>query len=64
MERLLNDVVTEISADTRIAIIREATKLHEEILRGTVDELQQQTAGRKWRGECVVAIYATNSSDN
>lgn len=61
IERMLDDIATILGADTRVAIIREATKLHEEILRGTAKELIQQTAGRKWQGECVIAIHAANA---
>lgn len=54
--RLLEAIQEVLGPDTRVAVIREATKLHEECLRGTVAELLQQTAGRTWRGELVVAV--------
>jgi 16S rRNA (cytidine1402-2'-O)-methyltransferase len=37
-------------------IARELTKLHEEILRGTLAELTDAVAARSLRGECVVVI--------
>ncbi len=57
MEKLLKEISELIGKNAKIAVIREATKLHEEILRGTAEELVQKTSGRNWKGECVVAIY-------
>lgn len=45
-----------IGSDTSVAIIREATKLHEEVLRGTARELSLRYKDRKWKGECVLVI--------
>ena len=43
--------------DRQIAIVREATKLHEEILRGTVAELLQISRQRgSWKGEFVIGV--------
>jgi 16S rRNA (cytidine1402-2'-O)-methyltransferase len=40
-----------------VAIVREATKLHEEILRGTVDELLAIARQRgSWKGEFVIGV--------
>ena len=38
----------------RVALVRELTKLHEEVLRGTAAELAEQTGELK--GECVLVI--------
>ncbi|MFZ2656533.1 MAG: 16S rRNA (cytidine(1402)-2'-O)-methyltransferase [Victivallales bacterium] len=57
MEKLLKEISEVVGKDAKVAVIREATKLYEEILRGTAEELVQKTAGRNWKGECVVAIY-------
>ena len=44
-------------ADRKIAIVREATKLHEEILRGTVNELLTVARQRgSWKGEFVIGV--------
>ena len=45
-----------IGSDTLVAIIREATKFHEEVLRGTAEELSVQHKDRNWKGECVLVI--------
>ncbi len=63
MEKLLKEIVDIIGKDAKVAVIREATKMHEEILRGTAEELVQKTSGRNWKGECVVAIYPGENQD-
>lgn len=52
--KAINDVLGE---ETDIAIIREATKLHEEVLRGTISEIIERTKDRKWKGEFVIGIF-------
>ena len=44
--------------ETPVVIVREATKVHQEILRGTAAELEEKYASRSWKGECVVVIGA------
>ena len=51
--------------DRRIAIVREATKLHEEVLRGTVAELLQIARQRgNWKGEFVIAVAPEKYTGN
>ena len=57
IERLLGDIEAVLPGTTQVAMIREATKLHEETLRGSASELLEATRGRKWKGEFTVAIY-------
>ena len=64
MEKLLKEISELIGKDAKVAVIREATKLHEEILRGTAEELVRKTSGRSWKGECVVAIYPGEKEKN
>jgi 16S rRNA (cytidine1402-2'-O)-methyltransferase len=61
IERVLEDIQDVLGPRTRIAIIREATKLHEERIRGAVEEILHQHAGRKWKGEIILAIDIKNS---
>ena len=51
--------IAELNPDAKVAAIREATKLHEEIIRGSATEV----AGlkRQWKGEFVVGIYPGNN---
>ena len=50
--------IAEISPDVKIAIIREATKLHEEVIRGSAAEIA--AAPRTWKGEIVVGVAPQN----
>ena len=55
----LADLEAAWGTQTRIAIARELTKLHEEFLRGTVAEVRRQLASReRVRGEIVVLVEA------
>jgi len=60
IEKTLDYISRIVGSDTLVAIIREATKLHEEVLRGTAGELLEQHKGRKWKGECVLVISSQN----
>jgi len=48
------ELIAEIMPSARMAVIREATKIHEEILRGTAAELA--VLKRDWKGEFVLGI--------
>jgi 16S rRNA (cytidine1402-2'-O)-methyltransferase len=58
IDRLLADIEAALPEETQVALMREATKLHEETLRGTASELLEATRGRNWKGEFTVAIHA------
>ena len=45
------------------ALIREATKVHEEIVRGTVGELLALSRPRSWKGEFVIGVAPAVSGD-
>lgn len=60
LSKLLLELRDALGAGTACAVVREATKLHEEILRGTLGELVETTATRVWKGECVVVVSARN----
>ena len=47
--------LAELSPEARVAVIREATKIHEEVLRGSAAELA--ALKREWKGEIVVGIH-------
>ena len=51
--------VAEVMGGRRVALVRELTKLHEEVVRGEAAELAAEVAARgEVRGECVVVIAA------
>jgi 16S rRNA (cytidine1402-2'-O)-methyltransferase len=52
---LLRDVVGEFG-DRRVAVARELTKLHEEVMRGLASEVLDRLAGSAPKGEVVVVI--------
>ena len=47
--------LAELSPESKAAVIREATKLHEEVLRGSAAELG--ALKKDWKGEIVVGVY-------
>ena len=55
--KLLDEIFHIIGPETAVAIVREATKVHEEVLRGTAEELLSQTSARSWKGEIVVVLH-------
>jgi 16S rRNA (cytidine1402-2'-O)-methyltransferase len=48
--------ISEVLGNRNLALCREMTKLHEEVLRGAASELLQELADKKWTGECTVVI--------
>lgn len=54
--KLLEEIVEVFGPTTPVALIREATKFHEECLRGPAAELLAKHRNRAWKGEFVVAI--------
>jgi 16S rRNA (cytidine1402-2'-O)-methyltransferase len=44
-----------------VALIREATKIHEEIIRGAASELA--ALKRDWKGEFVIGLRAADAKD-
>jgi 16S rRNA (cytidine1402-2'-O)-methyltransferase len=58
---LLVDLAS-VSPDARVAVSRELTKLHEEVVRGTATELAQRYAETAPKGEVTVVIAPPLSS--
>jgi 16S rRNA (cytidine1402-2'-O)-methyltransferase len=60
---LLRDAL-EVLGDRRVAVARELTKLHEEVVRGRLSEVIERFGGAAPRGELVVVLEgATNGTD-
>jgi 16S rRNA (cytidine1402-2'-O)-methyltransferase len=49
-------MMQEILGDRRVAVVRELTKIHEEIVRGSISEVLSQLRGRDLLGEVVVVV--------
>lgn len=58
--KTLPELAEVVGKDASVALIREATKLHEEVIRGTAGELAERFAGRDWRGEFVIGVHAAD----
>ena len=59
IQKLIAEIAEFLGTETPVAIIREATKLHEECIRGTVGEICENLDAHDWRGEFVVAVNVT-----
>ena len=56
--------VAEVFSGRRVALVRELTKLHEEVVRGEAAELAELVAARgEVRGECVIVIAAPGADE-
>ena len=53
--KALKDLAEVVGAKAEVALVREATKLHEEVLRGSAAELAELK--REWKGEFVIGVY-------
>lgn len=53
--KTLKDIL-EVFGNRTVALTRELTKLHEEVLRGTLEELIASTQERRWKGEITLVI--------
>lgn len=56
LEKTLKAIAQTLGPERQLAIGRELTKLHEEILRGTVGEFLESLAGKTLPGEIVLAL--------
>ena len=64
LSRLLCEIPEYFGPETNIAVIREATKIHQEIIRGTAAEVAEKHGKRSWKGECAVVIGAGNPEED
>jgi 16S rRNA (cytidine1402-2'-O)-methyltransferase len=60
---LLRDVLVELG-DRRVAVARELTKLHEEVLRGRVSEIVARLGDGDLKGEVVVVLEGHREDDD
>lgn len=60
--KTLPELAEVVGADADVAIIREATKLHEEVIRGKAGELAERYANHQWRGEFVIGVHASDTA--
>jgi 16S rRNA (cytidine1402-2'-O)-methyltransferase len=55
VDRLLHEIVATLG-DRRVAVCRELTKLHEEVLRGRAADVLERVGGRELKGEVAVVV--------
>ena len=60
LSKLLNEIPQYFGPEAPVVVVREATKVHQEILRGKAAELAEKHGKRTWKGECVVIIGAAS----
>lgn len=58
--RLMRELREVCGADRRVSVSRELTKLYEETLRGTLEELEAHFAAKEGRGEFVVVLEGSS----
>ena len=63
LSKLLCEIPEYFGSSAQVAVIREATKLHQEILRGNAAELAELYGKKKWKGECVVVVRSGDCAD-
>jgi 16S rRNA (cytidine1402-2'-O)-methyltransferase len=56
LPRLLSELIAAFGPDRHLAVVREATKTHEEILRGSLAEMAENFANREALGEVTLVI--------
>lgn len=59
--KALAEIAEAVSPEARVALIREATKVHEEVVRGTAAEVAAMK--REWRGEFVVGVRPPETAE-
>lgn len=55
--KLLKELCEGLGSETPCAVIREATKLHEEVMRGTLGEVVKEAEKRSFKGEFAVVVH-------
>ncbi|MET1232148.1 MAG: 16S rRNA (cytidine(1402)-2'-O)-methyltransferase, partial [Candidatus Limnocylindrales bacterium] len=60
----LRDLATACGADRPAALCRELTKLHEEVRRGTLDELAAGATERPPRGEVTIVVAGRSEASS
>jgi 16S rRNA (cytidine1402-2'-O)-methyltransferase len=62
VQKLLTAIKEVIGPETEVSIVREATKLHEEIITGQVSKILEETETKNWKGEFVIGIYPNSKN--
>lgn len=60
----LRDLAAACGGERQVSVARELTKLHEEVVRGTLDEVLASMSAREQRGEFVLVLAGASESSN
>lgn len=63
IDKTLNEL-REVFGNRPAALTRELTKMHEEVLRGGLDDLCRISKDRKWKGEITLVLAGSSSKTN
>ena len=65
VKKLLGEIVEKIGSGTRTALIREATKIHEHVYRGTAESILDEISSQEsFKGECVVVVFPVQNQSS
>lgn len=64
LERTLADLIDAMGGDRRVALVRELTKIHEEVWRGTLEDARSLYDGVAPRGEYVLVVHGADRPDD
>ena len=56
LTRTLSDLVPVLGGDRKVVVTRELTKLHEEIIKGTLEEVREEFSQRTIKGEITIVV--------
>lgn len=56
LTRTLSDLVSVLGGDRKVVVTRELTKLHEEIIKGTLEEVREEFSQRTVKGEITIVV--------
>lgn len=63
MVRTLSDLVSVVGGTRKAAVARELTKLHEEVIKGTLGELLEEFSQRTVKGEITIVVGAKDPEE-
>jgi 16S rRNA (cytidine1402-2'-O)-methyltransferase len=61
--RTLSDLVSVVGGTRKAAVARELTKLHEEVIKGTLEELLEEFSQRTVKGEITIVVGAKDPEE-
>lgn len=56
--RTLSDLLSALGGSRKVVVARELTKVHEEVVKGTLEEVSEKFSGRTVKGEIAIVVGA------